>query len=353
MNKAPSSSCKAAVVLTVWTASVAWCDTESAVFLRYHNACTLVAGMSVIGSLFGALVSAAVPSTTPPFHFARNILAVPHAFESRLLLALAAANTAALVAMFYAVSIGGMPEVYALKTTEPICICLLSVTQAQAVIKRTVMLGAASGHSLEEWHWRRPSYPMWCSVVVVCVGAMGIATSMKAPNFEDHRHRAVGVGALLVTLSNVLLALRTMLQKPMLHALLKLETIVAASTKIFVEVGAIGGFFLIAVMLATDQYDDLRLTMGDLYRLFSIAVSYYVYQVCNSLVILYVVPVSYSVVKQLRVVIIFFLSVSLFGKEFDSVAQLVVGLVLVSVGSVWYAHEQASQDRVADCEAEV
>ncbi|RNE94921.1 uncharacterized protein Tco025E_10284 [Trypanosoma conorhini] len=332
---------KMPLILLLWCVSVLLCDVQSAAFVEKKGS---VLEMVFLINLVGCLI----PGVTCLFcrrDAWRDMWHTAISFYQstallKLILAVCCVNVLATGLMFSSFTLAGMTQAYAIKTMEPLVMCLLSAELMQGLIRRFVTDGkAAKSHPFYDDPHGAPSKTIslatWISVLFVCIGALLTSGSLKRSG-ETFSSAAVIIFAYtLVFVSNSALALRTVLLKPLLHTIPNDGSIFPASV-VHCFMMFLGSMVLLgpALVFRGKNMMDYNLDMWK--QILVVGISYGVYQVFNGVVLFFVTPLSYSILKQVRVVLIFFFSAYYFGKEFGSFAQLIVGLLLLFGGSYCY-----------------
>ncbi|ORC84352.1 uncharacterized protein TM35_000461710 [Trypanosoma theileri] len=330
-------------VVLVWCISVLWCDVQSASFLQEKGSIMEVVFFT---NFFACIVTTAaclllrVTSWSDLKYIAVSLY--ENTLTWRLLLSVACVNVLALSLMFSSFTLAGMTHAYAVKTTEPLLMCLLSTECMQRGIRRILDKGR-TGKNL---HGEEEDYPIstkiitidtWFSVMLVCIGAFLTSSSLKRTTTDHSLSLTTLMFAYcLIFASNAALALRTTLMKPLLH-LVPDCGVVLASCAIHIFMSLLGSLILMVPTFLNKGKYIVEYDKETWKRIAVIGASYGVYQFCNGMVLFNVIPLAYSILKQIRVVIIFFFSAYYFGKEFESVLQLAVGLTFLAIGSYRYA----------------
>ncbi|KEG12013.1 hypothetical protein DQ04_02081160 [Trypanosoma grayi] len=333
---------KVGLLVTVWCVSVLWCDVQSASILqRQGSVLEVVFFTNFVGCFFttGACLLLRRGSFTDMRSLACTLYERPMMW--RLLLSVASVNVMATWCMFLSFTFSGMTHVYAVKTTEPLLMCLLSMECTQKLIKNALSKGRSAKDpfaDVEEYplSTKLITFRTWMCVLIVCIGAFLTSGSLKR-----NTNTSFGILVLLFTyslvlVSNCALALRTTLMKPLLHVLPD-ESSVFSSCSIYVFMSMLGSSALVLPVLVYRGKHLLEYDMDTWKQFLVVGLSYGTYQACNGMVLFHVTPLAYSILKQVRVVLIFFFSLYYFGKEIESTSQLFIGLILLFSGTYCYA----------------
>ncbi|KAH9586320.1 hypothetical protein LSM04_006160 [Trypanosoma melophagium] len=330
-------------LVLVWCVSVLWCDVQSAALLHRKGSILEVLFFTNFVSCIVTTAACLLMRVGSWSDLKFLVLAIhENTLTWRLLLSVACVNVLALSLMFFSFTLAGMTHAYAVKTTEPLLMCFLSTECMQREIRRILDKGRTGKNS----HGEVEDYPIstriiaidtWFSVFLVCVGAFLTSSSLKRSTTDHSLSLTMLVLAYcLVFASNAALALRTTLMKPLLH-LVPDAGVVLASSAIHILMSLLGSLLLMLPTLLIKGKYIVEYDKETWKRIGVIGASYGLYQFCNGMVLFNVVPLAYSILKQIRVVVIFFFSAYYFGKEFEGVLQLVVGLIFLAIGSYRYA----------------
>ncbi|ESL11896.1 hypothetical protein TRSC58_00345 [Trypanosoma rangeli SC58] len=332
---------KIPLILLLWCVSILLCDIQSATFVeKKGSVLEMVFFINVVGCLIPGITCLLCrrDSWCKMWHTAITF------YEStallKLLLAVCYVNVLATGLFFFSFTLSGMTHAYAIKTTEPLVMCLLSTEIMQRAI-RGFMAGEKEGksHSIDsEPHLVSPktiSLITWISVVFVCIGALLISGSLERSGKTVRSDAVLVLSYCFVFASNCALALRTTLMKPLLHSIQSDGSIFPAAM-VHCFMMFCGSVTLLGPVLMFKGRDIVGYNVDMWKQVVVVGFSYGVYQVFNGVLLFYVTPLSYSILKQIRVVLIFFFLAYYFGKEFADIARLIIGLLLLFGGSYCY-----------------
>ncbi|RNF10863.1 hypothetical protein TraAM80_01247 [Trypanosoma rangeli] len=332
---------KIPLILLLWCVSILLCDIRSATFVEKNGSVLeIVFFINVVGCLIPGTICLLCRrgSWCKMWHTAITF------YEStallKLFLAVCYVNVLATGLFFFSFTLSSMTHAYAIKTTEPLVMCLLSTEIMQRAI-RGFMIGEKEGKSYltdGELHLVSPktiSFITWISVFFVCIGALLISGSLERSGETVRSDAAIMFTYCLVFASSCALALRTTLMKPLLHTIQRDGSIFPAAV-VHCFMMFCGSVTLLGPALVFRGRNIVGYNLDVWKQIVVVGLSYGVYQVVNGVLLFYVTPLSYSILKQVRVVLIFFCSAYYFGKEFAGVARLIVGLLLLFGGSYCY-----------------
>ncbi|EAN93517.1 hypothetical protein TcYC6_0040700 [Trypanosoma cruzi] len=332
---------KIPLVLLLWCASVLLCDVQSAAFVEKRGSVLeMVFFINIVGCLVPGGACLLCRSGGWRELWQAAILLYESATLWRLFFVVNFVNVLATYLMFSSFTFAGMTHVYAIKTTEPLVMCLLSTEIVQRVIRGFF----ADGRNTKSGSTDIDPYPMstkivssstWVSVFFVCIGASLTSGSLKRSGESSLGAAVIMFTYILVFASNAALSLRTTLMKPLLHIIPNDGTIFP-SCLVHFFVLLLSSITLLGPVLAFRGRDIMEYNADIWRQIVVVGISYGVYQVFNGVVLFHVAPLSYSILKQVRVILVFFFSAYYFGKEFDSVLQLLMGLILLFAGSYCY-----------------
>jgi drug/metabolite transporter (DMT)-like permease len=282
--------------------------------------------------------------------------------QRSLFIVLSLTNTAGMLFMFESFQWSGMSSVYALKACEPMFTCWLATGVAQRLL-----LEPLAGCDRRDGSRRRkisfgvqPNWRVWTAVMSVsAVSALAASTvsrpqpSQDAPLLEGRGKVVCGIS--FVLLSNFLFSLRTTVQKPLLKLILDTHrdrvAPAAASSLVFVNVGVAGSVLMAGpvIMFYFSTPPASAPSAVDLAQLLFIGFTYCAYHTCNGIIIQHISSVTYSVAKQVRIVLTFVASIVVLGQRVPSWGALGGSCGLLILATHWFAREERRCAAVDGC----